>query len=146
VRLVHPVESCAFGFAEGFGAPLAAVAPLFLTVDHDVALAHPSICPASRVVAESSGRVHTRLPLLLTSDTNKSAAGPALLSIRAHPRLPGVLPAQQPTHGVLGSARGHDSAHSRVEHGGKRIVEPGLVEVSVGVREVQDQQKETQRC
>src|SRR5215218_9867386 len=53
--------------------------------------------------------------------------------------------AQEPAHEVLWSAGGYKSAHGREEHGVKRIVEPGIVDVSVWLSEVRDQEKEAQR-
>src|SRR5215204_166677 len=76
VRLVHPVERGALGGRKGLGAPFAAVALLFLAVDHDVTFSCSSVGPAALVVAKSLLRVHWRL-LLLTLDTSKGAAGPA---------------------------------------------------------------------
>src|SRR5215218_6831057 len=53
--------------------------------------------------------------------------------------------AQEPAHEVLWSAGGYKSAHGREEHGVKRIVEPGIVDVSVWLSEVREQEKEAQR-
>ena len=76
VRLVRPVERGALGGRKGLAASFAAVALLFLAVDHDVSFSRSCVGPAASVVAKLFVRVHWRL-LLLTSDTSKGAAGPA---------------------------------------------------------------------
>ena len=98
MRVVHPVESCAFSFAERFGASLAAVTSPFLAVHHDVILTRSAVGPATAIVAKSFLRVVHATIGLLSLDTNKSAAGPACSStLMAQPRLPGVLPLISPT-------------------------------------------------
>ncbi len=77
--LVRPIERRALGGGEGLAASFASIAALFSTVDHDVSFSRSSVGPATLVVAESSLRVHARV-LLLTLNTNKSAAGPACSS------------------------------------------------------------------
>jgi hypothetical protein len=65
MRLVHSVECTTFGGRESLAASFAAVAPLFLAMDHDVALTRSAVGPAVSVVAESFLRVHAD-SLLLT--------------------------------------------------------------------------------
>ena len=91
VRLVHPVERSALGGRKGLSAPFAAVALLFLAVDHDVSFSRSCVGPAAFVMAKSLVRVHEYL-LLLKSDTSKGAAGPAFFQLIPYPRLHGVLP------------------------------------------------------
>ena len=90
--LVHPVESGALGGREGPATALAAVALLFLAVDHDVAFAGAAVGTAMLVMTELLVRVHADAPLSGDQRPNKGAAVPACNSTHANPRFHEALP------------------------------------------------------
>jgi len=68
--LMQPVVGCARRRGERHAAGLAAVAPLLLAVDADVARADPSLVRTGRIGTECSGRVHAmRAPLCGNKDS-----------------------------------------------------------------------------
>src|SRR3712207_5328533 len=80
--LVKAIECSALRLREGASASLAAVALLFVAMDHDMLLALAPVGPAILVVAGLLLRIHAAL-LLLTSYTSKDVAGSAFRS--SHP-------------------------------------------------------------
>ena len=85
---MYPLEGAAFGLGEGLPATFAAVATLFLAMDHDVSLALASVCSAALVVAKLLVRVHAASLYLLTLDTSKDASRPASLSTQLSSTVP----------------------------------------------------------